>query len=392
VSNQPSANHRLPAPAKLALVITSLEVGGAETCLTNLALRVDRARFTPHVYSLAAAPKNTRLIDQLAAAEVPVTYLGASAAWQLPPTVSRLRARLAVDAIEIVQSFLFHANVVCGLATARRPQIPLVLGFRVAEHKRLRLLLEIWTGRRAAAAVCVSDSVREFYEAQGFRHRKLNLLTIPNGIDTGAYSAQSTTDAEAALNSLGVPSGRRVFTFVGRLEHQKGVDWLLRMAADLLGGFPSHDLLLVGDGRERAGYQRLAASLAPDVRCRIHFVGRCGDVPGILTASDLLLLPSRWEGMPNVVLEAMAAGIPVVAADTHGVRELLGPGSGAQVVTWGDDTAFIAAAQRLAAKDVSAAVGAANRARVASAFSLSSAVSRYEQLWQQVVCRTATKK
>ena len=121
-------------------------------------------------------------------------------------------------------------------------------------------------------------------------------------------------------------------TFVGRLEKQKGVNWLIESAPLWLAELPDCHLLLVGDGPMRATLESAAA--ASGLGERIHFAGWRADVPEILAASDLLVLPSAWEGMPNVVLEAMASRRPVVATDVEGVRELLGPGADLQTVPY----------------------------------------------------------
>ncbi len=98
---------------------------------------------------------------------------------------------------------------------------------------------------------------------------------------------------------------------------------MLTAAPHFLRLLPHHDLLLVGDGPEAAKLRQLADQSG--VSERIHFCGWQPQVREILLASDLLVLPSRWEGMPNVLLEAMGAGRPVVCTQAQGVQEVLGP-------------------------------------------------------------------
>ncbi len=115
---------------------------------------------------------------------------------------------------------------------------------------------------------------------------------------------------------------------------------------------------------------------------RVHFSGWRGDVPEILAASDLLVLPSAWEGMPNVVLEAMASRRPVVATDVEGVRDLLGPSAARQLVRYGDTQALINKIVGLASDPaMAAAVGQQNRRRVEEQFPISRTISAYEDLW-----------
>jgi len=120
----------------------------------------------------------------------------------------------------------------------------------------------------------------------------------------------------------------------------------------------------------------------------VHFAGWQNDIPAILAASRLLVLPSRWEGMPNVILEAMASRLPVLASDVEGVRELLGPGADPQIVSFGDDDAWT---QKLLAllKDrlLALRVAEENRRRVEQQFSVASMVTAYESLWTELLDR-----
>ena len=125
-----------------------------------------------------------------------------------------------------------------------------------------------------------------------------------------------------------------------------------------------------------------SACRAAGIAGRVHFAGWRSDVPEILAISELLVLPSAWEGMPNVVLEAMASRRPVVATDVEGVRELLGPLAAAQVVRYGDRQAIIDKIVGLVSDQAAAAaLGAENRRRVEELFPISRTISAYEQLW-----------
>src|SRR5207244_1839586 len=109
--------------------------------------------------------------------------------------------------------------------------------------------------------------------------------------------------------------------YAGRLDAQKGVDVLLQALAGVIGSVPRFHLLVAGRGPQAAALQSLARQLG--VNAHAHFLGWRDDVPAILGVSDLFVLPSRWEGMPNAVLEAMAAGLPVVATRADGIAELV---------------------------------------------------------------------
>jgi glycosyltransferase involved in cell wall biosynthesis len=372
------------AKIKVALCITELDLGGAERCLTEIALRLDRERFAPVVYCLGPRPirDEASCVPALEAGGVEVHCLGGRGIWWFPVVVSRLRRLLKIQSPQITQTFLFHANIL-GRIAARRAGVKIVVsGVRVAERKaRWHLWLDRLTQGWVDRYVCVSRSVAEFSTDEGGLLPE-KLVVIPNGIDLQRYPAQNPAD----LTEFGISAGQRVVTFVGRLEPQKGVEWLVASARPWLDSVPGCDLLLVGEGYLR---QRLEASCrALGIADRVHFAGWRTDVPEILAASDLLVLPSDWEGMPNVVLEAMASRLPVVVSDVEGVRELLGPAASQQTVRYGDTPALIKKlASLILEPEMAQAIGEENRRRVEQNFAISSMVSAYQDLWESLVAR-----
>ncbi|HBO45907.1 MAG TPA: hypothetical protein DD670_18700, partial [Planctomycetaceae bacterium] len=156
-----------------------------------------------------------------------------------------------------------------------------------------------------------------------------------------------------------------------------------REASSWLADAPDCDLVLVGHGPQRCELERLAAEKG--ISERVHFLGFRADVPAILARSSLLVLPSRWEGMPNVVLEAMAAGLPVIATNVEGVAELLGDDADGQMVPFGDMAAFAAAVTRvLSDRDLAERLGRRNRHRAAEYFQINDMVERYQTLWTEL--------
>lgn len=360
---------------RVAFVITELAVGGAEKCLANLAAGIDRTRFEPVVVTLAKRPDHDVLVRGLEAQRVPVHFLNLSTWRQSWAGLRRLTALLRELQPNVVQTFLFHANVLGAMAVARANSPPLFAGARVADPRWGRLAVERWALSRAAAIICVSDSVLEHYERQGFRRQQL--LTISNGIDVESW----LHTRPAKLETFAVPQGRRTILFVGRLDRQKGVDILLDAMPAVCEALPEVDLLIVGDGPERDHLHTLATRLAK-FSGRIHFAGWQADIPEIMKASEVVVLPSRWEGMPNVLLESMAAGLPVVAAATHGVRQLLGSHTEQQMFSL-EDTRELSARLIAILQDpnLQSRLGHANQVRAAQEFSLRSMIRQYEQLY-----------
>ncbi len=372
-----SSRGESPRPIRLALVITELAPGGAERCLVHLATKLDRSRFCPIVYSLGPEPNAGRreLVDNLRAADVEVTFLGHASPHRVLTAIGQLAAQFLRQPPDVVQTFLFHANVVGALAARRADVSSVVLGERVADRRRWRAWLERWAGRDAARVVCVSQSVADHCRRLGYPAERL--VVIPNGVDVAAFAGAVPLD----LRELGLPLGRRGIVYIGRLHKQKGLQSLLANAARFLGPLPNHDLILVGDGPERRSLEQLARESG--FAERIHFVGWRTSVPSLLAAADLLVLSSRWEGMPNVILEAMAAGKAVVATRAEGVLELLGEQAEPQTVALHDEAGLATRIAELAA-DVSTRerLGRLNQARAASTFSLAAMVQQYSRLYE----------
>ena len=360
------------APAPLALVITELDVGGAEKALVTLATGLDRRRWAPTVIALGP---DAPLAAPVRAAGVPCVCLGVDPR-RPARAVARLASALRAVRPAVVQSFLFHANVAARLAApfAGRPWV--VGGLRVAERRQVwHLRVERSTLRLASGAVCVSEGVRAFSLANGWPADRLTV--IPNAVDPAPFDR-----AEASRDTLGVPDGSFLILYVGRLDVQKGLATLLDAFALALAARPDLDwrLALAGDGPERDRLRGLAASLG--LSDRVHWLGHRADVPALLRAADLLVLPSLWEGMPNVVLEAMAARRAVVATAVEGTVDLVRPGATGWLVPPADP-APLSAALLDAASDPARLrrFGAAGRARVEAESSPASAVRAYESLW-----------
>jgi starch synthase (maltosyl-transferring) len=393
------------APVPVALVITELDVGGAEKALVTLARGLDRRRWEPSVIALGPeAP----LAEPVRAAGVSCECLGVDPRRPLR-AVGRLAEALRRVRPALVQSFLFHANVAARLAapwawardglghgsgSVHGPgrSRPWVLGgLRVAERqKRWHLALERATARLAAGAVCVSDGVHRFsLEAGGWPADRLTV--IPNAVELAPFDRDGAGAGplpRAALPGLGsLPEGAFLALFVGRLNVQKGLPTLLEAFDRVAAARPGLDwhLALAGDGPERDRL-RADASTRPALAGRVHWLGHRGDVPALLGASDLLVLPSLWEGMPNVVLEAMAARRAVVATAVEGTVDLVAPGETGWLVPPGDPDALAAALLDAAADpDRLRRFGDAARARAEAEFAPGRTVLAYERLWAGVL-------
>lgn len=361
---------------KIALVITELEPGGAERRLTDLALGLAPEQFVVRMYVLAGRPPQGRdeLSLRLETAGIAVQYLGCSSAWGFLAAVWRLWGELTRFQPHVLQAFLYHANVV-GLLAGWLAGVPRrFAGVRVADPRWGRAWLERHAARLATDVICVSQGTADFCRRRGFHASQL--IVIPNGVDFTRFAQAQP----AELSQFGVPPDRQVMLFVGRLDPQKGLDRLLPALPKVFDARPDLDLLLIGDGPARDSLQQQAELLG--LTGRLHFAGWRGDVAPILAASSLVVLPSRWEGMPNVVLEAMAAGKPVAAAPAEGVLELLGPAADQQTANADDPAQFAALLLRLADDaNLRQSLGLANQTRAEAEFTQQAMLARYLRTW-----------
>ena len=181
-----------------------------------------------------------------------------------------------------------------------------------------------------------------------------------------------------------MPADSRLVGLVGRLWPQKRVKDAI-WATDLLKVIRDDvHLLVIGDGPQRNRLRRFRDQCR--IRDKVHFLGERGDVPRLLPHFDVLLSTSGYEGQSNVILEAMAAGVPVVASDIPGTRELVVPDVTGYLVPVGDRAAFAKYTHRLLNdSSLAAQLAAAARERVQSEFSVEKMVGRHVELYREVL-------
>ena len=204
------------------------------------------------------------------------------------------------------------------------------------------------------------------------------VVVIPNGIRMPPQVPAAPQRRPTAL-----PEDAPTVLFVGRLHPQKGIDGLSKHIDSLLNELPTHHLVIVGEGPLEPDIGRVIAA-SPN-RQRIHMVGYQPDPLAWMQASELLVLPTRYEGMPNVVMEAMSIGRSVVTFDVEGVRELLGESelAEAQIVPSQNFPAFLARIRERAENgELRERCEAYNRERIARDFRLEDQLQRYAELYQ----------
>jgi glycosyltransferase involved in cell wall biosynthesis len=240
-------------------------------------------------------------------------------------------------------------------------------GKRVYDHLRAldRVVYLNLESRTEAADVGVADE---------------KLVAIPNGIDLARFPQGL---APAPLPELGAASERELVLFVGRLSRQKRAHVLLEAFAGLAAKRPRARLALAGDGPERAALERRARELGLDGR--VAFLGVRTDVPDLLRAADVFVLPSGEEGQSNALLEAMAAGAPCVATDIPGNRDMLADGRDGLLVPVDDAKALERAAGRLLEdRSLARTLARAGCERIRGSYSIESVARRYLALFDSL--------
>jgi starch synthase (maltosyl-transferring) len=363
---------------RIAYVIGELGKGGAEYQLYELVRGLDRGRFLPRVISLSAGGY---WAERLRALDVEVVELPSCRSMELR-RLRRLRRELAAFRPHVLHTVLWSGNAYGRLA-ALASGVPVVIAAernvvrRPGWQRVLERLLDPVTDRYLVNSRAIVD---ELVGSGGLPRRKMQV--IHNGIDLGALPAFAA-GREAARRALGLDPDRALVAQVGRLEAQKDYPTFLAAAGAVAASGAAADFLVVGEGRDRAALEAEAGRLG--IAERVRFTGVRHDVPALLGAVDVLALTSLYEGLPNVVIEAMAAGAVVVATDVGGVRELVVPEETGFVVPVRRPDLTAAAIGRLLADPPRArAMATAARRRVEAHFTVAAMVRRttvaYEEL------------
>ena len=364
-------------PIPIAFCITELDRGGAERALSQLVLGLDHKSWLPRVYCLG--PRG-HFADVLEAGGVTVECFDGRGLLSFPRVLLRLTRALRRFRPALLQTFLFHGNLT-GRIAARLASVPVVVsGIRVADRRsRWYGRLDRWTNGLVNHNVCVSQGVADFVIlATGLQPGKVSV--IPNGVHCELFAHAMPAD----LTSLGIRPDAPVVITVGRLEVQKGIADLLRAAAEVLRERSDCQFLIVGDGRDRASLEALAASLG--IAESVRFTGSRADVPSLLKAASMFVLPSLWEGMPNALLEAMAAGLPVIATAVEGSREVIDSDVTGLLVEPANPLQLSQAILRLLRSPViSAKLACAAQISVASTFTETGVVAAHDSLYRRLL-------
>jgi glycosyltransferase involved in cell wall biosynthesis len=369
---------------RLLWLIDSLNTGGAESLVLPFAKNLDRTRYELFVCCLGTIGENA-LESELRGAGIHTTNLGAR---NLRDTAAfrRLLRFVREQRIDLVHAHLTYSAIWSALVS-RLTGIPSVASLHVApsatralnktakyrvftdtRDRLMRFALDRWS----SAVIMVSDALRQTYRAAGgLRDDKLRV--VHNGIELARFRRNREATRAQLIRELQLPDDARIAVTVSVLRPAKGIEVLLEAARML----PELHFVVVGDGPKRADWQ----SGAP---ANVHWAGFRRDVDAILAGCDLFVHPSLDDAFPTVLLEALAAGLPIVASRVGGIPEIVEDGVTGKLVQAGDANQ-LADAIRTLLDDDTARMHMRIAAEVASQqFSIEAWIARLTRVYDEV--------
>lgn len=379
--------------ARILNVVPTLMCGGTENQFMTLARLLDRSRFD---VAFACLRRWGPFVDELCALGIPLreyqvsTFRSVHAVTQQ----ARLARQIARDRIDIVHAYNFYGNVFA--IPPARLVAPVVIA-SIRDRSPYLTPMQKRVQRYACQFVdCIlvnADAVKEWLvKEEGYDPS--NIVVIRNGVDMTRF--KSAPAGEQIRREFGIAADARLVVVVSRLARLKGIEQFIAAAAALKPRYPDVHFLVVGetsppDPAYLADLQRMAADVG--VIDRMTFTGRRSDVPAVLSAADVAVMPSLNEALSNALLESMAAAAPVVATRVGGTPEALQDGETGLLVEAGDIGAITAAVARLLDdRPLARRLGCAARTRITEQFSVERMVGATEDLYGDLLMRKQQRR
>jgi glycosyltransferase involved in cell wall biosynthesis len=358
-------------------IITTLDVAGAQMMLYKLLTSMERERFEPEVVVLT---DEGPMSEKLCLLGVPVRALGMRRGVPNPIGIARLVRWLRCDPPQVIQTWLYHANLVGGLAAKLAGRIPVAWGLRHSnlDPKRDKKLT-VWTDRVCARMsallctriVCCSEASLRAHAELGYATNKT--VVIPNGFDTTTFKP----DADARLTvrkELGISEHTFLIGLIGRFQ----------AAARLHESWPHVHFLLCGDDISWDNSILVKMIEVADLHAHFHLLGRRHDIARLTASLDIASLSSSDEAFPNVVGEAMACGVPCVVTDVGDARLIVADTG--KVVPPRNPSALAQGWDVLIKMDQEGryTLGLAARQRIQEHFSLPIITTHYTRLYEEL--------
>lgn len=358
-------------------LLPALPAHGAEQLLLDIVRKTDRENMALSVCLISDLGP---LVKEFESLGIPVTFIPKKGRKDLS-IIFRLADFFRQNSFDIVHTHLFTADL-WGRLAGLFCRVPIVSTSHTTSDPnigRLGRWLDRTLDRRNNAVICVSEAVRRYrIEEAGFDRGKIHL--IENGIDLDRFIA--LPPREEVLGRLGLDPGRRWIAIVGRLVPLKGHCYLIEALSLLAGAFSRTGILIVGEGDCEAELKAQVQRLGLEER--VAFLGLRRNVPEILVAADILAMPSSREGLPIVLLEAMAAGLPVVVTRVGGIPEVVVEGKTGLFVTQEPASIASALVRLLENPDLAKRMGKDGQILVAERYDVQKVARQYENLYRMI--------
>lgn len=372
---------------RILQVVRNLDIGGAQEVVRTLARNLQQEGHFVAVCSLRDGP----LRSDLEALGIPVELMQPRKSSVLSPIAwirdtwrirSDLAELVARHRIDVVQTHLLRSVDFVVASLRRRGAIPLVFwtfhnvnftlrrehlgtqAWLLGPKRSVYRALYRFGARRVDGLIAVSDETRAaMLDELGDIAEQIHV--IPNGVDTQMY--ESRDDRELVRRTLGVGAETPVIIMVGTFKTQKGHVFLIEAMSRIAEDHPDVLVLLVGDGELRHAIEHQINDLR--LSGTVQLLGNRRDVPALLSAADIFVLPSLWEGLPMALLEAMASGLPCIATRVSGSSQVIESGSSGLLVQPGDVDELEDAIRRLLTdRELTRSLGGIGRRRVEERF------------------------
>lgn len=378
-----------PNVVKTLHVITGLNTGGAEMMLAKLLSRMRNGDMENAVISLTDGGPLARQIADLG---VPVTSLNMARGGLSPISFFRLVAALRRHKPDLIQAWMYHANLLTGLAARLVGHPALIWNIRQSDldprmSKRSTITVAKLGGRLSRwlpdKIVCCAETARRVHETMGYAPERM--LVIPNGFDLDLFRP-NPEDHTGLRHELGLDEKTVLVGLAARFDPQKDHRGFLSAAGMLRAAWPDVHYVLCGDGIDTRNDQLTGWIAKQGLTNVCHLLGPRADMPRIMAGCDVMVSASAFgEGFPNVLGEAMAAGTPCVTTDVGDSRAIVGDVG--RAVPPRDPVALAAAIAdilRLSEADRHA-LGLAARARIAEHYAIDVIAARYGALYRETL-------
>ena len=369
---------------KIAYVIDGLSMGGAERLMVPILAHLSRTDFQPYVCALQSKDGNP-MADEIRALGIRVDCLDIKHLRDLnaPAHLTKYLKQMGAD---LVHTQLEFANILGNIA-AKLLRLPSVCTIHVMPSLDVKSKRRFHQRAEWFVLRYFCDRVISVSEEARLYHLKISgapfeqVTTLYNGIDLSPFVRMDRAHERMVVRTeLGIPASANVITTVAVLRPQKGVQFMIQALPSILAADPDTYYLIVGSGTHENVLREEVNRLR--VSDRVIFAGMRKDVPRLLAASDIFVLPTLTEALPTVLAEAMAARLPIIASRVGGVPEMVTDGENGCVIEAGDPDGLITACGSLLSDpETRAAMGTQGWQIVQQKFNIERQVDRLEQLY-----------